>query len=125
MLPFISSKVASQFNCLEFVGLRVTPEDGITGYTSDRTQGPACSVACGPATCVRSYFVDMPDGQQGQSVANQIRNLADVSAAIGNEPNGHYFEVTNGYTMASAYGPGDDARRKPNGRSVGSCGERR
>jgi len=99
---FFSSKVASQFNCLEFVGPRVTPEDGITGYTSDHTQGPACSVACGPATCVRNYFVDMPGGQKGQSAANQINNLADVSAAIGNEPNGRYFEVTNGYTMASA-----------------------
>ena len=96
--------MASQFNCLEFVGPRVTPEDGITGYTSDRTQGPACSVACGPATCVRNYFVDMPCGQQGQSAANQINNLADVSAAIGNEPNGRFFNVTNGYTMATAHG---------------------
>ena len=32
-------QVASQFNCLEFVSSTVTPEDGISGYVFDRTQG--------------------------------------------------------------------------------------
>ena len=32
-------KVASQLNCLEFVGPRITPEHGVTGYVNDRTQG--------------------------------------------------------------------------------------
>ena len=58
-------QVASQFNCLEFVGPSVVPEDGITGYVMDRTQGPACSIACGPATAYRNYFVDMGE-LQGQ-----------------------------------------------------------
>jgi hypothetical protein len=35
-------QAASQFNCLEFVGPGVVPEDGVTGYIFDRTQGPAC-----------------------------------------------------------------------------------
>ncbi|CAJ1350476.1 unnamed protein product [Effrenium voratum] len=58
-------QVASQFNCLEFVGPSVTPEHGITGYVMDRTQGPACSIACGPATAFRNYFapVRRPDGK--------------------------------------------------------------
>ena len=60
-------QAASQFNCLEFVGPEVTPEDGVTGYSSDRTQGPACSIACGPATVYRNYFVEglgLPEGQR-------------------------------------------------------------
>jgi hypothetical protein len=32
-------QVASQFNCLEMIGPRVRPEDGITMYASDPTQG--------------------------------------------------------------------------------------
>ena len=31
-------QAASQFNCLEFVGPSVVPEDGVTGYVFDRTQ---------------------------------------------------------------------------------------
>ena len=38
-------QVASQFNCLEFAGPSVVPEQGVTGYASDNTQGPACSRA--------------------------------------------------------------------------------
>ncbi len=40
-------QVASQFNLLEMVGPSVTPEDGVGGYEFDRTQGPACAIACG------------------------------------------------------------------------------
>ena len=46
-------QVASQFNCLEFVGPDVVPEDGITGYEYDCTQGPACrhaSAQCSTCT---------------------------------------------------------------------------
>ena len=32
-------QAASQFNCIEMVGPSVRPEDGITGYFYDRTQG--------------------------------------------------------------------------------------
>ena len=34
-------QVASQFNLLEMPGPRVTPEDGVSAYSSDHTQGPA------------------------------------------------------------------------------------
>ena len=49
-------QVASQFNCLEMADPRRVPEDGITDYVKDKTQGPACSIACGPATAYRNYF---------------------------------------------------------------------
>ncbi len=49
-------QAASQFNCLEFVDPHMLPEHGITVYEYDRTQGPACSIACGPATAYRNYF---------------------------------------------------------------------
>jgi hypothetical protein len=35
-------QVASQFNLLEMVSPSVTPEQGVTRYQNDRTQGPAC-----------------------------------------------------------------------------------
>ena len=67
-------QAASQFNCLEFVGPGVTPEQGVTAYTSDRTQGPACSVAAGPATVIRNYFVQVTAERtvaSGQVVAGE------------------------------------------------------
>jgi hypothetical protein len=43
-------QVASQFNLLEMTGPDVTPENGVTRYVHDRTQGPACALAAGAAT---------------------------------------------------------------------------
>ena len=40
-------QVASQFNLLEMTSPRVTPEDGVTRYRNDPTQGPACAIAAG------------------------------------------------------------------------------
>ena len=51
-------QVASQFNCLEMKGPSVLPSNGITIYVSDKTQGPACSIACPAATLFRNYFVN-------------------------------------------------------------------
>eukprot|EP00913_Durusdinium_trenchii_P035427 g33153.t1 len=104
-------QVASQFNCLEFVGPSVVPEDGITGYVMDRTQGPACSIACGPATVVRNYFAPL-GGSVGQRRGRQINNLQDFLAeldelcnptapeshALGTAP---FLRVRSGYTEAS------------------------
>lgn len=99
-------QAASQFNCLEFVGPDVVPEDGVQGYSSDRTQGPACSIACGPATVYRNYFVEghgLPAGQIGQSAGAMIDNLDDLNRAIGNE-DGRMMRVQGGYTMAHDMG---------------------
>lgn len=53
---YATFQAASQFNCLEFAGPNLTPEDGISGYVDDKTQGPACSIACGPGTAYRNYL---------------------------------------------------------------------
>ena len=108
-------QVASQFNCLEFVGPSVTPEDGITGYVRDRTQGPACSIACGPATAYRNFFAPVR-GQTGQASRNQINNLEDLCVEMdrksakrrrgsdgfsGPSLESRFLEVRGGYTLAS------------------------
>jgi len=94
-------QVASQFNCLEFPGPRTTPEDGITKYVFDRTQGPACSVACGPATALRNYFVEV-GGESGQTYDRQVENLQGMLAQLGDA--GKHITVRNGYTFADDKG---------------------
>merc|ERR1719504_525045 len=86
-------QVASQFNCLEFASPNVTPERGVSGYVYDKTQGPACSIACGPATVYRNYCVNLA-GERGQRANRQINNLADVSDLVGNEKE-RWFQVRN------------------------------
>jgi hypothetical protein len=70
-------QVASQFNLLEMPGPTVTPERGIAGYINDRTQGPACALACAPATLYHNYLAPI-DGQPGQTSHRQINTLHDV-----------------------------------------------
>eukprot|EP00511_Aplanochytrium_stocchinoi_P010459 CAMPEP_0204861008 /NCGR_PEP_ID=MMETSP1348-20121228/1108_1 /ASSEMBLY_ACC=CAM_ASM_000700 /TAXON_ID=215587 /ORGANISM="Aplanochytrium stocchinoi, Strain GSBS06" /LENGTH=375 /DNA_ID=CAMNT_0052010123 /DNA_START=139 /DNA_END=1266 /DNA_ORIENTATION=- len=105
---YATFQVASQFNCLEFIAPSYVPEDGITGYVRDRTQGPACSIACGPATAYRNYFapVNTAKGKVriGQTEDHMIDNLCDFSHLIGNDPKNPFFTVEGGYTMASADG---------------------
>lgn len=99
---FATFQVASQFNCLEFVGPQVVPEDGVTQYIHDRTQGPACSIACGPATVYRNYFAPVQSGFPGQTRHCQIDNLSEVSRVVGNLPRGKFFDVKGGYTLSDA-----------------------
>ncbi|MFT5733640.1 MAG: hypothetical protein ACI8WY_002320, partial [Planctomycetota bacterium] len=68
-------QVASQFNFLEMMAPEVTPDDGVTLYASDATQGPACAVACGAATIYRNYLVPV-DGAPGQTEVRQMDGLA-------------------------------------------------
>lgn len=93
--------MASGFNCLEFVDACGRPEDGVSGYEHDRTQGPACSIACGPATVYRNYFVPVTLGspkpaggdldgtcavaqqtQEGQTVQCMLNGLDELLAAV-------------------------------------------
>jgi hypothetical protein len=92
-------QVASQFNLLEMVSPDVTPERGVGIYEYDRTQGPACAVACGAGTIYRNYFASV-NGQTGQSASNQIDCLADIGAALGNIDNS-LWEMRNGYALAT------------------------
>ena len=74
-------QVASQFNLLEMPGYHVSPEDGVSAYEHDHTQGPACARAAGAATIYRNYFAPVGD-QIGQTRARQIdTRLAGISEA--------------------------------------------
>jgi hypothetical protein len=95
-------QVASQFNLLEMTGPGVTPEDGVTRYADDRTQGPACALAAGAATVYRNYFVPT-DGQVGQTRDRQIDCLRDVGAALGNGAK-NLWEMRNGYALCTKEG---------------------
>jgi len=65
-------QAASQFNLLEFPSPNTTPEAGIGGYIYDRTQGPACAIACAAGTAYRNYLVPMmkDDGSRNESSTN-------------------------------------------------------
>ena len=95
-------QVASQFNLLEMVSPNRTPEEGVGIYDFDRTQGPACAIACGAGTIYRNYFVPV-NGQIGQSITNQIDCLADLGKAWGNSHN-NLWQMKNGYALASHKG---------------------
>ena len=99
-------QVASQFNALEMVGPSVTPEDGVTRYEHDRTQGPACAIAAGAATIYRNYFAPVGD-QIGQSAANQLDGLADVGEELSRSlglPVAGLWSIQNGYALATRAG---------------------
>ncbi|TWU14161.1 hypothetical protein CA54_30040 [Symmachiella macrocystis] len=95
-------QVASQFNLLEMVGPSATPEYGVGIYENDRTQGPACAIACGAGTIYRNYFTDV-SGRPGQTLDNQIDCLHDLGLAIGNTEN-QLWTMRNGYALASENG---------------------
>jgi hypothetical protein len=88
-------QVASQSNCLEFPHPDATPEDGVTGYARDSTQGPACALAVAPAAAYRTYLVPCRGGL-GQERDRQLDNLEGLAQRLG-EP---LFAVRNGYTHA-------------------------
>lgn len=90
-------QAASQFNALEFIYAGAKPEDGITGYVHDHTQGPACALACPAGTVLRNYFGF--DGQP-QTRYRQLNGLADLEQSISNQSS-RCFEVYNGYTFAT------------------------
>ena len=95
-------QVASQFNLLEMISPQVTPEQGITGYAHDLTQGPACAMAAAAGTIYRNYFVPL-NGQQGQSTDSQIDCLSDIARALDNTGN-RLWKMQNGYALASKTG---------------------
>lgn len=99
-------QVASQFNALEMVGPSVTPEDGVTRYEHDHTQGPACAMAAGAATIYRNYFAPVGD-QIGQSASCQLDGLADMGAELSRalgRPISDLWSMQNGYALATRSG---------------------
>lgn len=105
--PHATFQAASQFNCLEFPSYHVNPEDGITAYSTDRTQGPACAIACPAGTLYRNYFAQVYDTKTGsyaagQTAGRQINNLDALEEALDNaSPSKQYWTVRNGYTFST------------------------
>lgn len=95
-------QAASQFNLLEMVSPNVTPKEGVGRYEYDRTQGPACAIACGAGTIYRNYFADV-NGRVGQTFDNQIDCLKDIGVALNNEKLG-LWNMSNGYALATSEG---------------------
>lgn len=102
---------ASQFNALEFPNPDVAPEEGVTNYTYDGTQGPACALAAPAAAVFRNYFVRMPSGAVGQSAGEQLNLLGDLLRRVQGCPGDlagaaalPLVKVRNGYTAS------DDSR---------------
>ena len=99
-------QVASQFNMLEMVSPQVTPEQGVTLYQHDHTQGPGCAIAAGAATIYRNYFVPVGDGI-GQTKDHQLDGLAEIGKSL-SESLGQSVEslwsMQNGYAMCSQAG---------------------
>eukprot|EP00966_Prymnesium_polylepis_P127746 2953673-Prymnesium_polylepis.1 len=89
-------QAASQFNCLEMVDQRVTPEHGITIYADDRTQGPKCAMACPAATVYRNYL-----HKGGQGMQQQVDCLDAVGGVVENDGGGgpRYWRMQNGYAL--------------------------
>ncbi len=99
-------QVASQFNLLEMIRPEVSPEQGVTGYQHDRTQGPACAMAAGAATIYRNYLVPV-DGANGQTHNRQINTLTalgiHLAHLIGCPPE-QLWTMRNGYALATDSG---------------------
>jgi len=95
-------QVASQFNLLEMVGPSVTPEQGVGIYETDRTQGPACAIACGAGTIYRNYFAPVGDSI-GQSATAQIDCSSDLGQRLGNT-NNRLWSMQNGYLLPTDAG---------------------
>jgi hypothetical protein len=98
-------QVASQFNALEMVAPNITPEDGVTRYQHDRTQGPACAIAAGAATIYRNYFVSIAGGI-GQTAQRQLDGLAALGDALSAATVEDLWQMHNGYAMCSRKGLG-------------------
>jgi hypothetical protein len=96
-------QVASQFNLLEMIGPEVTPENGVTIYQYDHTQGPACAIAAGAATIYRNYFAQV-GGIDGQTKDRQFDGLADLGEVLSealNQPIASLWEMRNGYALCT------------------------
>ena len=99
-------QVASQFNLLEMVSQRVTPEQGVSRYAHDHTQGPACAIAAGAGTIYRNYLVPVGDGI-GQTRDRQLDALSGVGSALAELsglPVDDLWRMQNGYALCTLEG---------------------
>ena len=126
-------QVASQFNVLEMTGPSVSPEEGVTRYEHDRTQGPACAIAAGAGTIYRNYFVPVA-GDAGQTSTRQIDGLAGIgealSGALGRSVE-TLWQMRNGYALCHQtgleidFGASDETGVGRSGCAAGKTADRR
>jgi hypothetical protein len=80
----------------------VSPERGIGIYEIDRTQGPACAIACGAGTIYRNYFVPI-ETELGQSRDRQLDCLDEIGRYFRNAERG-LWNMRNGYMLPTSEG---------------------
>lgn len=99
-------QVASQFNLLEMISPNVTPEQGVTRYAHDATQGPACAIAAAGGTIYRNYFAPV-NGIPGQTATRQINALAALGDMLSESMDcttRSLWEMRNGYALCTPDG---------------------
>jgi hypothetical protein len=99
-------QVASQFNLLEMTHYTVTPENGVTRYAHDHTQGPACAIAAGAGTIYRNYLAPV-NGVPGQTADRQLNMLERVGLSLSTHlgrPISSLWQMENGYALCTADG---------------------
>ena len=87
-------QVASQFNCLEMIDPSKTPEDGITIYQKDKTQGPICAMSAPAGLAYRNYLLN-----GGQTSRYQIDMTANLLAYLRTIDKEITWRMQNGYLM--------------------------
>lgn len=99
-------QVASQFNLLEMASPQAIPENGVGIYGYDRTQGPACAIACSGGTIYRNYYAPVRKNGRtmiGQTAKHQVDCLVDMGVALGNSSK-RLWKMKNGYVLATKEG---------------------
>ncbi|MBI1685019.1 hypothetical protein [Caulobacter hibisci] len=99
-------QVASQFNLLEMVDPGVSPEEGVSRYAWDATQGPACAIAAGAATIYRNYLAPV-GGRPGQTRDRQLDGLVDLGPRLVDligRPIEALWTMRNGYALCTDTG---------------------
>jgi hypothetical protein len=96
-------QVASQFNCLEMVNPSKIPEDGITCYQYDRTQGPICAMSAPAGLAYRNYIFN-----GGQTQNSQVDMASDLLNFLRNLCPEIEWNMVNGYLM---FDKDEDLRR--------------
>jgi len=93
-------QASSLFNCLETTTGRC-PEDGISFYSQESTQGSACALACPAATVLRNYFAG--PGGNGQAGDRQVNCMSEVAEVLQNSKQ-EYWVMRNGYCLPKVAG---------------------
>jgi len=102
-------QVSSLTNCLETILEKGRlPEDGLTNYCEDGSQGASCAISCPAATVFRNYFIG---GGEGQAESNQIDLLSTAYQYLKDKGTDGYWVVRNGYPVPRLPGRMGDLSR--------------